>query len=334
MRLEIPWTVVEAVTAFESRYAPSARATHPSHMTPREDLFARCLEATRGAVRALRQATDHPYGLPTYVRTNSPVLIYSATGVQEIVEVQGEIYARMRPTSAWDDGQLLMLDHANLPDPFPGSDLDEASLDVFKVWLDRFEAGDPLTIWRERWVEARRAHEVAGEDAQAVILANTACEVLLDTVLVLLMWEEDQSPEEAEKAFAEGHTLRRLSNEMAPRLKGDWSTERGSVGQWYENLYRLRHRVVHGGYEPTPIETTEAMSAATSLETFVMDRIADRRTTYMRAALLTLGEPGLRRRGLWSGKIAKFANNEGHAGATWQAEFLDYYNAVFRLRER
>lgn len=327
LELDIEWTVVEALTPWESPDPiPEADVEHPAHWTPRADVFARCLYATRQVVRAYRQATETPYGLPTYVRAISPVLVYSAHGVREMAVGDGGPVTLIRPTQEeWDGPGVMLLDHGNFPDPFRGEEFDENIETRFWHWFSEETRGNPLNLWRERWIEARRAHEVLGEEGQAVILANTSCEVMLDAILALLMWEENMVVEDAASAFEEGKVLRRLAKELAPRLKGNWSTESGVVGDWYGAAYRLRHRVVHGGYSPNVSEGAAALDAAARLQRFVMDRIAERRTTYYRAALMTIAEEGLRRRGMWSGKIKRFAEEVAPTEPNWSDSYTAWY---------
>jgi hypothetical protein len=327
LELDIEWTVVEAVTPWDSPDPiPEGDVVHAALWTPRTDVFARCLYAARQVVRAYRQATETPYGLPTYARSISPVLVYSADGVRQSAVVEGRPRMLIAPTQEeWDGPVVMLLDHSNFPDPFRGKDFDESIETRFWHWYSEQERGNPLNLWRERWVEARRAHEILGEEGQAVILANTSCEVLLDAILALLMWEEGVVVEDAVSAFEEGRVLRRITKELAPRLKGNWSTESGAVGDWYRDAYRLRHRVVHGGYAPSVSEGAEALASADGLHRFVMDRIAERRTTYCRAALMTVAEPGLRRRGMWSGKIKRFAEGVAPSEPSWRNSYTAWY---------
>jgi len=122
LELSIEWTVVEAVTPWDSPDPiPEADLEHPAHWTPRTDLFTRCLYAARQVVRAYRQATETPYGLPTYVKAISPVLVYSANGLRERAVLDGDPVTLIRPTQEeWDGPSLMLLDHANLPDQFRG----------------------------------------------------------------------------------------------------------------------------------------------------------------------------------------------------------------------
>lgn len=328
--LDIEWTVVEALTPWDSPDPiPGTDLQHPAHWTPRTDIFNRCLFAARQVVRAYRQATETPYGLPTYVRAISPVLVYSADGVRETAVINEQRFFVVRPTQdVWDGPSLMLLDHANLADPSSGRDFDDNIEMRFWHWYSEEARGNPLNLWRERWIEARRAHELLGEEGQAVILANTSCEVMLDTILALLMWEEGVAVEDAASAFEEGKVLRRITQGLSPRLRGSWSTERGAVGSWYRSSYQLRHRVVHGGYSPSIREASDALEAAVGLQRFVMNRIAERRTVYPRATLMTIGEEGLHRRNLWSGQIKRFALEVAPTEPNWRSSYTAWYQGL------
>jgi len=324
-----PWTVVEAVTQWESPdEIPDEDVNRPTHWSPRADPFSRCLDATRRVVRAYRQATETPYGIPAYVRIPSPTLVFQADGIREAIELDGRPAEVVRPDGTWSGPDVMLLEHTNFPDPLRGRDF-SADVEVrFVHWLGEQERGNPLNLWRERFIEARRAHDVLGEEGQAIVLANTSCEVMLDTILALLLWEEGVTVEDAVPVFEEGKTLRRVSKELAPRLGGNWSTEDGIVADWYRSAYRLRHRIVHGGYAPTARQASEAIEAAAGLQRSVMDRIAARRITYKRSALMTLAEEGLRRRELWSGQIKRFFEEVGPTEPPWRASFTDYHRAL------
>lgn len=326
------WTVVEAMTTRDSPEAiPHEDDMPPAHWSVRQDFFARCLHATQEVVRAYRQATLTPCEIPSYVRIPSPVLAYSAKGIQARVPTDEGDVLLVEPTQGtWDGPQLIMLDHANLPDPIRMSDFDANELEQFHHWSGHQARNYPLLLWRERWIEARRAHWYLGEEGQAVILANTSCEVLLDVILALLMWEEGIAVFDAVPVFEEGKTLRRLKAEFPKRLKGNWSLEADTLNVWIEQVYRLRHRVVHGGYSPTVAEGAQALEASNALHQFLFDRIAARRDEYPRAALLALGRDGLLRRNMWKGNIRQFAEQDAPQEDDWVDAFSDWYQ---KLRE-
>lgn len=325
-------TVVEAITTRESPDSiPEEDQHQPIRWQPRADSLTRCLALTDRVLRAHRQASETPSGRLTYPRAHSPVLMFQAKGVLEAQGDDPEMPMIARPVEPWGGGGLVMLDHFNLPDPFRGKPFDAELQMRFPHWLQEQERGNPLNLWRERFIEARRALEVTGDMALAVLLANTSAEVMLDALLALLLWEDGSSPEDVLDKFEEGKVLRRLTAEYPKRLKGSWSTSSGPVGRWYSDAYRLRHRVIHGGYEPTPRQAQEAIDAVHGLQRFVMDRLADRRTAYPRSALMTLAEEGLRRRNLWGGQIERFAREVAPTEDDWRRSFTAFHSALVDL---
>lgn len=325
-------TVVEAITTRDSPdLIPEDDQHHPIRWQPRADSLTRCLSLTDTVLRAHRQASESPSGRLTYPRAHSPVLMFQAKGVLETQEDDPSMPKIARAVEPWGGGGLVMLDHFNLPDPFRGKPFDGDVQMRFPYFLQEQERGNPLNLWRERFIEARRALEVTGDMAQAVLLANTSAEVMLDALLALLLWEEGHNPEAVVAKFEEGKVLRRLTAEYPHILKGTWSTSSGAVARWYADAYRLRHRVIHGGYEPTPREAHEAIEAVHGLQRFVMNRIADRRTTYPRSALMTVGEEGLRRRNLWGGQIERFARDVAPIEDDWRRSFTSFHSALVDL---
>lgn len=325
--LESDWTVVEAVTPWDSiRDIPTEDVHHPAHWTPENDTFTRCLFAAREVVRAYRQKSGVPCELPSYVVTPSPVLIFSAEGETKFVP-EYDAYVT-RPTESWQGPSLVLLDHLNQLDPVRHEAFDQQDLYEMRRWGESQLQRSPLILWRERWIEAQRCHKVLGEEGLAVVQANTSCETLLDVVLGLLLWEESVTPQEAAEEYANQKTMARINKSLQPRLGGNWSTAQGPVSKWFHHTYRLRHKVVHGGYLPTIKEASLALEGAFQFHNFLFDRIADSRTKYPRTALLTLAEPGLRSRDLWSGQIKRFAKEVAPNEPSWESSFTPWYQAL------
>ena len=325
--LESDWTVVEAVTPWDSiRDIPMEDANHPAHWTPENDTFTRCLFAAREVVRAYRQKSGVPCELPSYVVTPSPVLIYSAEGESRFVP-EYEAYVT-KPTESWDGPSLVLLDHFNQMDPVRRKVFDQRDLYEMRKWGESQLQRSPLILWRERWLAARRCHEVLGEEGLAVVHANTSCETLLDVVLGLLLWEESVPPRDAAKIYTDQKTMARITKNLQPRIGGNWSTAKGPISNWFNRTYRLRHKVVHGGYLPSIKEASSALEGAFEFHNFIFDRLAEVRTKYPRTALLTVAEPGLRSRGLWAGQIRKFAEEIAPFEANWDASFTGWYEEL------
>lgn len=263
------------------------------------------------------------------MRVPFPVLAFTAEGSVRHVVIDGvETSALLPINEPWTGPSVLVLNHFNLPDPGRKSHEDDELASLVDQWLIEQARHNPLRLGRERLIEARRAHSVLGEEGQAVVLANTACEVFLDTLLALLLWDEEVTPEDAVEMFEEGKALRRLTQELAPRLKGNLSTTSGPVGDWYKHCYRIRHRVIHAGYSPTMAEAERAIETALGFQKYLLDRLADRCTQYRRAALVALGPRGLERRGRWSGQIKRFFDTQGPVEPSWMGSYSAWHEAL------
>lgn len=331
--IRVPFTIVDAATTRESPDPiPSEDAHDPSRWTPRTDALTRCIAAADWVLAAHRQATESLHGPLTYVRLISPVLAYEAPGIRDCVDIDGEIHLFHRPTGPWSGPSVVMLDHSNLADPFAAVEWDERVAERFDYWAREHARENPLNLWRERYIGARRALYVTGDVANGVLLANTSCELLSDTVLALLMWEEGRDPAEVAGHFEEGKTLRRLASELAPRLGGNWSTTSGPVGDWYRRVYVLRHRIVHGGFAPSAAVAQDALHAATAVHGFMWERLAESRNEFPRSALMTLGREGLERRGLWAGQIKRFSEEVAPTEPNWRDSFTAFHRAFVAER--
>lgn len=331
--IQVPFTVVDAVTVRESPDSiPHQDAHDPSRWTHRMDAFTRCVAAADWVLRAHRQATEALHGPLAYVRLISPVMAYQAPGVRERVDVDGATHLVHRPTGPWSGPTLMMLEHTNLADPFAPVEWDEEVAERFDHWVREHARENPLNLWRERYIGARRALYVTGDLSNGVLLANTSCESLFDTVIALLMWEEGREPQEAAGQFEDGKTLRRLAAELAPRLGGNWSTESGPVGDWYRRAYVQRHRIVHGGFAPDAATAQDALHASTGIHAFMWERLAATRNKFPRSAMMTLGREGLERRGLWAGQIKRFAEHVAPTESSWRNSFTLFHRDLVAAR--
>ncbi|KPI02418.1 hypothetical protein OV450_4668 [Actinobacteria bacterium OV450] len=130
-----------------------------------------------------------------------------------------------------------------------------------------------------------------------------------------------------------GGLATRVKTQYAPRLGGEWDPRRpGTLHDWTHAVAAVRNRVVHRGYRPTYRETETALAAADALLGFIKSRLAQRVARYPRTALLTLGEPGLRRLGGWS-RASAYLDDPQQVPDLWFAEFTAWREAVdARLR--
>lgn len=236
----------------------------------------------------------------------------------------------------WDRRLGMLVVHGNLPDeptpPYgpgtgPGGLLNAVSL---------IRKGYPLISYRERLTDAQEALIKRGQRAVAVILAQTAAEVYLDQVLSLLLWEEGVAPEEAAQAFIIEGLARRVRTRFHPRLGGKWSpNSRSPIGRLYHDLFPLRGRVVHGGYDPSFEEAKQAIDTLHLVEEFVLQRLIVKRMVYPSSTLQILGRIGLQDRGHWSGQIRRWADahdprEEMDKFLAWRQQLENYSASLSR----
>src|ERR1035437_1816625 len=178
------------------------------------------------------------------------------------------------------------LGHYNDVRRFVPPELDDDAQATLHSMIAATVIGDPVIPYLELSAEARRSLFREGDTRAAVIYSQAACEVLLDSVLQAMLWEESIPPSDAARTFF-GHnsslgTRVRNSNAYAPRLgTGHWRLDgSGPVATWYTDVAALRNRCVHAGYRPTYGETEGSLAAQLALRDFVADRLVDRQRRF------------------------------------------------------
>lgn len=224
------------------------------------------------------------------------------------------------------------------PPHYPDETMNEGEFQQVEALLGRVWNGSPLELMMERSLVASQYLDQQGDYVNAVIHAALASEVLLDSLLGLLLWEEQlPSPglSVAAAVFDEaknGGLASRVRREYGPRLGGNWNpATNGPVRGWSEDLARVRGRVVHRGYRPTRAEAQRALEASDELLDFVKARLASRVRLYPRTCLMVLGEPGLRRIGGWKW-AEKFLNSTDEHPLRWFSGYSAWRDAVDALR--
>ena len=178
--------------------------------------------------------------------------------------------------------------------------------------------------------EAVIAFDRRGDYRPAVLLAAAAAEVLLDELLACLVWEEARRPEESASIFDQG-LITRVKQEYHPRLGGSWDLARETgVGVWNSQLARVRHRIVHAGYEPSRHEASEGIDALGELERFITRRLSDDAglAKYPKTAIAMMTQEGLKQRRKWTKRIEQLVNDP--AEVEWIPTFGRWRAAVVR----
>jgi hypothetical protein len=274
-------TVVEAVTPIRVGDTP-------------EPYLERCLDSLDEFVRVFRVTQD--VTMPALSRER---LFFFVPWISR--SLQG-------PPSEWDEALSFVLATPLPPTPTEEPGMEPEDWSRLNITMLRRRWGDPLFAYLEHQEDAHAAIAVLGDYRAGAVHTATAAEVLFDTLLRLMLWEEGAVPDDVRTVFDDEGLRTRVRTRFAARLGGSWDlTGSGPVAVWESGVARTRHRVVHAGYRPTRDEAQSSFKALQLLDDFMRDRLVENRYTYPKTTLLLLGEPGLRRRKAWSQRMAKVA---------------------------
>ncbi|MFE7298065.1 hypothetical protein [Streptomyces sp. NPDC057579] len=224
------------------------------------------------------------------------------------------------------------------PPHYPEETINEEEFKQLQALLGRVWSGSPLELMMEHSLMAWQYLERQGDYGNAVIHGALASEILLDSLLGLMLWEEQLNSPDFDAAAAvfdeakNGGLATRVRREYGPRLGGNWNPGvDGPVRRWSADLARVRGRVVHRGYRPLRAEAERALDAGDGLLEFVKERLAARTDRYPRTSLMILGEPGLRRVGGW-GRVSKFLDGNEEESLSWFSGYSEWRDAVDSMR--
>lgn len=196
----------------------------------------------------------------------------------------------------------------------------------------RLSGGAAFDLYADLRREATVQRRFGGNNRMALVALATAGEVLLDTALLHMLWEEHAAPPAAARYFDrnEGHTAR-VARYFPPRLGGGWdSGSKSPAGAYLRELVRLRHRVVHAGHEPTTNEIEGGWTALFVLEHYLGDRLAAGQNLkrYTRTAMAWMAESGLRRRNRWTRHVEALVSDPSEPN--WVNAFARWRHHVDR----
>jgi hypothetical protein len=196
------------------------------------------------------------------------------------------------------------------PDAFPPGVLDLADNDERIVGaLTALASGQPFAssiLWRHR---AARALTYRADLPDAVINLQTAAETLLFDLWRTLLVDEGLPMASIQAALDAEPPFKSLFTSKLPELiGGSWTilSKKVAAGRYWSNLYLLRNRIVHGGYEPSRREADAAFEAFDGLNNFVNDRAWAMRRQRPRTALAKLGREGVEARARGRSKESAF----------------------------
>lgn len=238
------------------------------------------------------------------------------------------------PENGWPEDLDVYIPNPASAHAFTELELTEPQIEAFFAVLSGGEKA-PFLPFAELVADGRHALFRRGDYRGAAFLLYSASEVLLDTLLLHMLWEEKRRPEDvARDYFPEtAGFATRLARHYHDRLRGNWTTKGyGNVAVWHRDLVTLRHRVVHAGYRPTRDEGYSAYDAYLKLEEFLVERVTHRRfiERYPRTALALRGRPGLEWRGRWMDWLNDLLNDPDEP--LWQETFGRWRGVVNAMR--
>jgi hypothetical protein len=290
------------------------------------DPLLRALHCLQHLIRAYNLVAEYPVLLPTYQRVGPT--IPSARRL-------------LKPGSTWEKS-LQPLDHDNIVDRPPGL-IPTESLAQMLITVQLLSAADLRSVYSETFIQAERLVMQDGDYASSILRCAQACEVLLDGILGLLLWEKDGGAPHADGPVEKAAEI--FSNDLRPRLRtayhpllgGRWDlTEKGALSDWSELVATPRNRIVHRGYQPRADEAAQALNATQALDHFITGLIAARAKQFPRTALMWVTEQGLKDAGKWP-LVRAFARDRRPSEPPWRDNYASWrqkVDATITLRRR
>lgn len=215
----------------------------------------------------------------------------------------------------------------------PKEEISESDQERLVHVLDNFvDGGEAFSSYAQLRNEAWCQYYQNGNYRLACLTVGIASEVMLDTLLLHLLWEEETAPEVAALVFDK--TLKtRVLTEFRRRLAGNWSeTGTGVVASYIKNMLYLRNRIAHVGYYPTESEVENAFSSLASLERYIGDRLthSSKLNTWPRTATKWCGIKGLKKRGKLTKRLIDL--NQSNVEPDWMNTFNRWRSHFSRCR--
>ncbi|KQU50251.1 hypothetical protein ASG84_26160 [Rhodococcus sp. Leaf278] len=187
----------------------------------------------------------------------------------------------------FDEDQLaIVLDH--LPVQSIAWDLVDA-VAVGNVFT-QLTLGSVSALIRDHHARSHAEH-VAG-DYRASVLSNAiTCEVALDTTLAAMLWEEDKTPAEAARMWADASSItHRVKTMYAHRLGASWNLDiDGPVADWRHRVVDVRNSLIHSGRTTSVAESDRAGECAADLISFISMRLVLAWKTYPKTLAVMCG---------------------------------------------
>lgn len=135
------------------------------------------------------------------------------------------------------------------------------------------------------------AEHSAGDRRASVLSLAITCELMLDSALAAMLWEESQTPTQAAQVWANASSItHRVKSLYAGRLGGSWHVDGdGPVGRWREHIVDVRNSVIHSGRTPSEPESKHSGEVTSELLTFASKRLVLKWKTYPKTLAVLCG---------------------------------------------
>jgi len=278
--------------------------------------LTRCIDATIQVVNAYRFAEKLMMRAPARERLG-PVII-------------GATRAANPDEGGWDTpchdvlNTFALYGNQGILRPPSDSVMDEMGRVLFLQGINH-----PMIPLMDLQTDLNTAFHLDGDFRATVIFSHCASEILLDTAILGMLFEEGRSPTDAARIF-DKPLKTRLLTEYHERLGGTWTVSGTKpVARWLRDLLRMRHRVAHSGYAPSYDEARVARDAHFDLGSHLRDRLAVRVKQYPLTAGIIVTSGGFERRNIHT-KAAKSAVSLAESARL--AEFLAWRSDVLGMR--
>lgn len=198
------------------------------------------------------------------------------------------------------------------------------------------DAEGPFVPFLHYYQRAQAERLRLGDHRSAVLSTATAAELLLDDLLLVLLWEGVNRPEDAAPHFTEPgmHSIvKRLETHYEPLLRSTWSPSTpGPLHDWRASVHEVRNRIAHAGYRPTRHESEQAINALNQLAAHADNSVLGVLHRYPRTALMLISAPRLKAMGKYTKRVRRVQEDDSEVN--WRETFVRWREALMRERDR
>lgn len=180
----------------------------------------------------------------------------------------------------WESWSDVFFLHDNIPYKKTSlSEEDEYEVVSYASVINREQ--NPFVLSLELKLNATR-YFINGQFREAILYCQTAFEMFLRTLLSELFRKENRSPDDLDDIYDKYGFIGVLKREFPSRLGGNWDimNSQSSLRAWYENCYKRRNRIIHGGYFPNALETKEALDSTEAAIVYILNLLSKKTNKY------------------------------------------------------